>query len=789
MFNKIQNRMQSPFSAWLFAPGLRLIILLVLLPFYLKASSFVELPAFAQKVIYWFEQGGEERVAKEIEKLSPTLQAGIWYFLALDPYHKLSPNNGLKTLKQCIKTSEASPTVIRACQVLELYKVCFLSLWLEPLNSLNNVPLPATCFNLWKEYKPSLSWISQRFAFPSRGYELSLAMIGKSIWEKNDRESIDLFKTFGDKWPLEWREKLISLLLPRLSRKLSIQKLLDIYYFKLLTQARFLEAHGELLRGYKVDVQALQLRIKKWIAHNQSDWAWQELELFEKIFSLGKAESHYLRASWYFYNYQFEECDRQITQALSFAGNSFEDLKREILQLKILSLSRQGRLIEAARVMESLRSMIPKTQQAGILFDQGFYHFQAKNWKESVKIFQKVLKYGSLNRRIRQEVKWYLGFAFYLQENFNQAVEIWSELAQDQSYWDRAKVHYWLAQANIKRLQFWSGKKTLESLTLPTSQFLRASVNEQYYSILSSQSLVALQEVTHPLSLLAQRGILLNVESYLHEGLVSDQNRILVELSQTTNVFNNWLSHSLEIKNQTSSACDFNLMQTLLDLKLSFLVKDEVSRCRSLDVVSMFSRLHLYEELINWAKQNNYWYLDTMFPAVYPKEVDKASQHWGVDSSLIRSIIRAESFYKPEAESPAYAKGLMQLMASTAQQISKLAGVSEYERAEQLFEPAINIFLGTAYLRRLLSQFHEQLPLAIAAYNAGPHRVQTWLYRFGEYDYPLFVELIPFNETRNYVKKVLSYFFVYAGRWPSYMRIEVPESLKIPALKESWEQL
>jgi TolA-binding protein len=752
------------------------------------ASPSFKLPEMARKVIDWSEAGGEERLAKELEKESPTVQAAAWYFLAQDHYSKLKYDNGLRALRRCLTTPQADVTIVRACQVRELYELCFSSLWSGAITERGQT-LAHHCLTRWEEYKPSLSWVSQRFSFPSRGYELSLALMGQAIWKKNYGESVELLRTFGDKWSPALRDRLLSLLLSLISEKSLTQKLVDVYYFKLLTPNRLMDAHAELLRGYKIEPQAMQLRIKKWIANHEPQVAWQELELFERIFSLGELTSRYLRASWYFYNYQFEECDKQLAEALKLSGKSAEGLHRDLLQLQVLSFSRQGRLAEAARASERLMSVLPKVQRATVLFDQGFFHFQAKNFEESRSAFERLLKLGRGDRGLRQEAKWYLGLIAYLQEDYLKAAQIWKELIQQQSYREQVKVWYWLAQVYIKNQQLWLVKTQLEKLVLPPSQFLRASALEQYYSILSYQQLAELAGLPSPLVLLAQQGILTNGETYSAQNLIDAPEFLSSTGVTASRIPSAWLKEVPVYDAQAIEACRLDQLKMLLDLKVTFIVRNEISRCRSGDVVSLLSQYHMYVDMLNWAKVNNYWYSTLLFPEVYPEEVEAASRQWGVDPSLIRSIIRAESFYDPEIESPAYAKGLMQLMAQTAQQVARLAGVKEYETADQLFQPQMNILLGAAYLRRLLSQFNDQLPLAIAAYNAGPHRVQTWLYRFGEYDYPLFVELIPFNETRNYVKKVLSYFYIHSGRWPNYFRIQVPESVKIPALKESWEQL
>lgn len=149
------------------------------------------------------------------------------------------------------------------------------------------------------------------------------------------------------------------------------------------------------------------------------------------------------------------------------------------------------------------------------------------------------------------------------------------------------------------------------------------------------------------------------------------------------------------------------------------------------------------------------------YPRAYERSVSNFSRSYNVPEEFVWAIMRAESQFKPDIKSPVGALGLMQLMPYTAGQVAKMLSFSEFT-TPQLFEPATNIRLGTRYLQRLLKQFEQTVPLAAAAYNAGPHRVRAWLKSFGNnLDMDEFVEHIPYLETRNYVKKVVHNYFVY----------------------------
>ncbi len=147
------------------------------------------------------------------------------------------------------------------------------------------------------------------------------------------------------------------------------------------------------------------------------------------------------------------------------------------------------------------------------------------------------------------------------------------------------------------------------------------------------------------------------------------------------------------------------------------------------------------------------------FPRPYEDLVASYSRERGMDPSLVLSLIREESFFRSDVRSPANAYGLMQLLHGTARQVANGSGLKV--KAKDLYDPELNIRLGLEYLKTLLERYDGRLYLALAAYNAGPHRVDQWLQDFPLADEEEFIEMIPFSETRNYVKNILRNYFFY----------------------------
>jgi soluble lytic murein transglycosylase len=163
---------------------------------------------------------------------------------------------------------------------------------------------------------------------------------------------------------------------------------------------------------------------------------------------------------------------------------------------------------------------------------------------------------------------------------------------------------------------------------------------------------------------------------------------------------------------------------------------------------------------------------DLYYPLAYFEVVSEAATANDLDPLLALSIMREESRYTTDARSPAGALGLMQLMPQTAARLSRKSGIS-YSGPEDLYDVKTNVSLGSYYLSALVKQFGSAPP-AIASYNAGEERVKEWL-AAGKYaSMDEFIEDIPYNETRNYVKKVMTSYLEYMRQQG---RTEMPELL------------
>ena len=150
------------------------------------------------------------------------------------------------------------------------------------------------------------------------------------------------------------------------------------------------------------------------------------------------------------------------------------------------------------------------------------------------------------------------------------------------------------------------------------------------------------------------------------------------------------------------------------------------------------------------------------YPRPYLELVRRWAQERKLPESLVYALMREESGFNPRIESWANARGLLQLMVPTAETAARRSGWDRAIEPQDLFEPELNIRLGTAYQDQLAERFARHPALIIAGYNAGGHRIQEWLERQGDLPLDVWIEMIPYSQTRNYTKRVLTSLWTYA---------------------------
>lgn len=174
---------------------------------------------------------------------------------------------------------------------------------------------------------------------------------------------------------------------------------------------------------------------------------------------------------------------------------------------------------------------------------------------------------------------------------------------------------------------------------------------------------------------------------------------------------------------------------------------------------------------------------ELLFPRNYKDIILKSAQAEQIPSELVFSIIRQESAFNPRARSPVDAFGLMQLLPSLGKELSQNSKIT-YKEPEDLFDPEINVPLGSKELKTLLNRYDQQYILAVAAYNASGTAIRGWLKTRYREDSLEFIEEVPYDETRAYIKLVMRNFVFYR-------RLNQSEETQPPTLNfpEEWLKL
>lgn len=193
---------------------------------------------------------------------------------------------------------------------------------------------------------------------------------------------------------------------------------------------------------------------------------------------------------------------------------------------------------------------------------------------------------------------------------------------------------------------------------------------------------------------------------------------------------------------------------------------------QQLAAAKLANQIEWHERAIFTLANAGYWDdVELRFPLAYKDEIQRFTKNTRVAPGWAMAIARRESSFMPDANSPVGARGIMQIMPDTAHYIAR-----QRVQLEQLYNPLINIDYGVDYLNYLLQRSDGNMITATAAYNAGLGRVRQWIPQDRAIPVDVWVETIPFRETREYVKAVMAYYQIYA------IRLNEPQDVFPPLL-------
>lgn len=183
------------------------------------------------------------------------------------------------------------------------------------------------------------------------------------------------------------------------------------------------------------------------------------------------------------------------------------------------------------------------------------------------------------------------------------------------------------------------------------------------------------------------------------------------------------------------------------------------------EAVAMAQDIGWYDRAVFSLEANelNQRYYHLRFATPYSSDFNAASARFRLDRAWLTAHARAESIFMPDVTSSANARGLLQLLPSTAETIATRNGIV-WQGPESLYRPDVNILLGAGALRDVIDTYDGKAYQAIGAYNAGPTAVNRWLAARGALDADFWIETVPYKETREYIPRVLSFSVIYDWR-------------------------
>jgi soluble lytic murein transglycosylase len=505
-------------------------------------------------------------------------------------------------------------------------------------------------------------------------------------------------------------------------------------------------------------------------------------------------------------------------QALDVLLNYYEEKKNQVSYLALLAsiAGRAGNFSLSIGANYRIYQLSPgASQKRKVLLQAAIFSFQIQDYDGAQSKFEKYIKSFPRSKNTL-DAKWYIAWIQYLKGHYKESSELMTALWKDNrrqmkasSY--REKIQYWLAMSLFK---IGESAKTKVLLT----NIIKNSPDISFYSLVAQQRLSKLNELGKGLASsindenssmqrVAFKMLFANAQSFPESHIsyenaestdeeVSGEDRSIASSVDEGEILDTESDDQTENEKTAMAETEFpdnlNSVQSAeLQAKIDkarvlmawgfeelgrseyndierYIVKSEKNK----SILEDYQKLKDYFRLSTlsynvWSRKgappldsSNRFIWENMYPLAYRDEIKKWTDDFNLPQALVWGIMKAESQYRPWVVSPVGAQGLMQIMPFTGKKVSELLGENQFS-VYSLKDPAVAIKIGSKYLERMANNFHSSIPLIAAAYNAGPHRVQNWIYNFGYLEMDEWIEHIPYNETRLYVKRVTSNYFAY----------------------------
>lgn len=403
------------------------------------------------------------------------------------------------------------------------------------------------------------------------------------------------------------------------------------------------------------------------------------------------------------------------------------------------ALYRAGNLTEFNEILSQLISMEDKRAGSLLLAYASAKRREGKK-DESLNVYaelrEKFPQYG-------EDALWGIAWTYYRAGDYPEASETLTELNER---YPNPRYRYWKQQSKRgdssdtasteNQKNFFASQKEFYSLLIlmrDADQFSGRSIRQIAYMPTHDQPVTISRQTSLELERLSP-GISSSLERF----------RILVELDMREDA----ISELVRIGNRVSKPDVLvHLCRTL---------QDAGAYKRAISLISRFT-----EQTGQVSGQLSIH--DILYPIAYWPAVREISEHNMLDPFLLLSVMREESRFDPRARSVAGALGLMQVMPHTARTLNRRLNL-DIPDDTAIYDAKTNITIGGYYLNSLLKEFGS-LPVALAAYNAGHDRVREWIKNGNFRSFDEFIEDIPYDETKNYVKRVLLTYATYMNLW------------------------
>lgn len=575
------------------------------------------------------------------------------------------------------------------------------------------------------------------------------------------------------------------------------------------------------------------VRIRILIFSGEEKKSQNEIAEFAKTRDLKEWEKAYLQAIYYS-NIGDPSSAFKATIAFESEIKNVEEYYENLFYIS----QRAGELTKAEGIIDYIiKNTTQKKKKKELVFQKAFLYYQTRRYKEANQIFSDLIKTNqsnSLKRKSKEydDLTWLNAWCSYLAQDYEKAQELFIKNKKWAN--DKARNLYWLAQTEMALGNKMLALSYFRQLALPLISgkafgyynylaWLRFEANKnsaasefaknQLSSIKSGRGIYDLPDfATDPTDLLEEYESYFKDFGAADEGDVQLINQDEMALVDTQEIKGIAVHTSAQLKNQISWADDlvrwgysdlakWHLLEVEKTLKTKSSVEPLIEYYT--DKKYYNRALHLANNMFlsngkNLNKKDEPLLWGSLFPKAYEATVEAEAKKRKIHPYLLWAIMKAETQYKADAISPVGAIGLMQFMPYTSKKVALLLNEENYPG--ELFKPENAIKYGAMYLKKLSDELGGQYPLMAAAYNGGPHRVKLWLRNFQDkeksnMDYDVFIEHIPFNETRNYVKRVLNYILTYQKLYEDKLDVKsskwiiekIPFNLKEPiVLKEEW---